>query len=337
MRENQLNRWSFESPSVQDFYRKRKVLVVGADGFLGVNCVSALQELGADVSLLTRRSSPRATSFSGRVFRGDLRDRGLIRSAVENQAIVFDFAGVSGAVDSNENPLQSLEEDCRSHLSLFQASAEAKKPPLMVFCSSRLVYGKPQYLPVDEAHPLSPQSIYAAHKIAVENYLKVYSHTHGLRSCILRLSNPYGPQQTQEARNYGILNQFIRAASEGLPIKIYGDGQQQRDYIYVDDVILVFLLCAMHERCYGQIFNLGNRHRMGIRTAAQEIARLAGGTAIHFEPWPKHYKVIETGDYHTDLRKLDNYFTLPPQTSFAEGVRRTLHYCREERRARESY
>ena len=247
---------------------------------------------------------------------------------------MFDFAGVSGAVDSNQDPVRSLEGDCLSHLSLFQACATAKESPLVVFCSSRLVYGNPQYLPVDEAHPLLPRSMYAVHKITVENYLKVFNHTHGLRFCILRLSNPYGPHQPWGARSYGILNQFIHAALEGVPIKIYGDGHQQRDYIYVNDAITVFLLCVMHEKCRGQTFNLGGRHSISIRTAVEKITRLAGGTPVHFESWPKEYKVLETGDYRTDLRKIDSYLVLPPQTSFEEGVMQTLHYCREERSTR---
>jgi UDP-glucose 4-epimerase len=324
--ESQSKRWLANDPVVRSFYNRRKVLVIGADGFLGINCVYALQELGAHVSLLTRRAIPRAACFSGPVFRGDLKDQWLMRSAVDNQTIVFDFAGASGAVDSNEKPLQSLEEDCRSHLSLFQACAAVKEPPIVVFCSSRLVYGKPRYLPVDESHPLSPQSVYAVHKITVENYLRVFGHTRGLRSCILRLSNPYGPHQPRDARGYGIINQFIRAASEGVPIRIYGDGSQQRDYIYVDDVITMFLLCAVHEKCHDQTFNVGGRHGISIKTAVEQIVRLAGGPSVYFEPWPRDYKVIETGDYRTDLRKIDDYLALPPQTSFEEGVSRTLDY-----------
>jgi nucleoside-diphosphate-sugar epimerase len=246
---------------------------------------------------------------------------------------VFDFAGVSGAVESNDNPLRSLEEDCRPHLSLFQACAEAQEPPLVVFCSSRLVYGKPQYLPVDESHPLAPQSMYAAHKITAENYLRVFGHTHGLRSCILRLSNPYGPHQPQVARSYSVLNQFIRAASEGVPIKIYGNGCQQRDYIYIDDVITAFLLCAIHEKCYGQTFNLGGRDSISIKTAVERIAWLAGGTPVHFEPWPQDYKAVETGNYRTDLRKIDSYLALPPPTPFEEGLSRTLDFYRKEHSA----
>lgn len=314
--------------SVRAFYHQRKILVVGADGFLGINCVYALHELGADITILTRRPTPRAVGFAGRVFQGDLRDYGLVRSMVDDQTIVFDFAGVSGAVQSNKTPLRSLQEDCYPHLSLLHACACAHTLPLVVFCSSRLVYGKPQYLPVDESHPLASQSLYAVHKITVENYLRVFSHTHGLRYCILRLSNPYGPYQPQELRSYGIINQFICMASKGMPIKIYGAGEQQRDYIYVDDAISTFLLCAMHTMCHDQVFNLGGRNRISIRTAVQQIAQLAGDTPVYFEPWPKDYKSVETGDYYTDLSKIDSCLTLPAQMPFEEGLARTISFYR---------
>lgn len=322
-------RWVTSHPAVGAFYSQCRVLVIGADGFLGSNCVYALQELGAKVSLLTRRSWPRVTGFSGQVFRGDLRDHALMRSVVTNQDLVFDFAGGLSAVASNAEPQRSLEEDCQAHLSLLQACTTLHQAPVVVFCSSRLVYGKPQYLPVDEAHPLGPQSLYAVHKITVENYLQVFRQLYGLRFCVLRLSNPYGPHQAPEARRHGILNQFVQAAAAATPITIYGDGGQQRDYIYVDDVIAVFLLCAMHEHCYGQTFNLGGRHSISLGSAAQLVAQLAGGTPVHFVPWPQEYQAVETGDYCTDLSKIDRYLTLPPQTSLAEGLARTLDHYRK--------
>ncbi|MBM3223998.1 MAG: NAD-dependent epimerase/dehydratase family protein [Candidatus Tectomicrobia bacterium] len=172
--------------ALEAHYRQRRVLVMGADGFLGINCIYALQRLGAEISIVSRRATPRAVDFQGRVFHGDGRDRALVRAAVAQQSIVFDFLGTMGAVDSNHDPLRSLEEDCRPHLTLFQTCAEAPTPPLVLFCSSRLVYGKPQYLPVDEAHPCQPQSMYAVHKLTSEQHLQVLQQSHGLRFCVLR-------------------------------------------------------------------------------------------------------------------------------------------------------
>jgi len=319
--------------AVAGFYRRRKALVVGADGFLGLNCVDALRALGADVSIVSRRARPRAGGGAGKVFRGDLRDRSLARAAVAGQTIVFDFAGVSSAVASNRDPLGHLDAECRGQLNLFHACAETPAAPLVVFCSSRLVYGRPQYLPVDEHHPLAPQSLYAVHKITAEHYLHMFHQTHGLDSCILRLSNPYGPRQPPEAKGYGVINHFIRAAARGEAIRVFGDGTQRRDYIYVHDVIAAALLCAAEAGCRNETFNLGGSAGVSLREAAQTVARLAGGTPVYFEPWPADYLAVETGDYATDLTKLRSRLRLPPETPFAEGLWKTLNFYRAEESA----
>lgn len=310
------------------YYSQQNVLVIGADGFLGLNCLYALQALGAHVTLVTRRATPRAKGFTGQVLHGDMRDPVFVRTAVAQQHIVFDFAGTLGAVQSNRVPVQSLDDDCRPHLLLFQSCAEAPHAPRVLFCSSRLVYGRPQYLPVDEAHPCAPQSMYAVHKLTSEHYLHVLQQTHGLRFCVLRLSNPYGPHQPLATRGYGILNQFILAAARGEAITLYGDGGQRRDYVYVDDVILAFLLCAASEPCLGQTFNIGGRQSMSLRAAVEQIAQLAGGTPVRYAPWPAADHAVETGDYCTDLRKMDQYLRLPSPCPFAQGVAQTLAYYR---------
>ena len=259
----------------------------------------------------------------------------MVRAAVKNQTIVFDFAGSSGALVSNQEPFRHLEEECNPHLSLFQACAEADEPPVVAFCSSRLVYGKPIYLPVDEEHPLSPLNIYAVHKITLENYLKVFSGVRGLRFCVMRLSNPYGPYQPFETKNYGIINVFIRLAARGSPIVVFGDGRQKRDYIFVDDVVSAFFVTAMTEKCHGQIFNYGGRENISIIDAVQLISRLSGGTPVQYKPWPRDYETIETGDYQTDMQKIDQYTTLPSQAPLREGFLNTLDYYRNSTKDQE--
>jgi UDP-glucose 4-epimerase len=309
---------------IAEFYHERPVLVVGADGFLGYNCVLMLRDFGADVSVLSRRRESRAAASSKRAFFADLRDSGTVAAAVSGQSLVFDFAGALGAVESNQNPLRNLDEDCRLQLNLFEACAGSKA--MVVFCSSRLVYGKPDHLPVNEESKIQPQSMYAAHKLASELHLSVLAQTRGLRYSILRLSNPYGPHQYSNLKSYGIINQFIRTACTGNSIRIYGDGLQKRDYIYVNDAILAFLLCPMNAHCEAQTFNLGGRQAVSVIEAAELISRIAGGSGIHFEPWPKNYRTVETGDYRTDLTKLDRFIGLPEMLSFAEGVHRAVDF-----------
>ncbi|MGB8472928.1 MAG: NAD-dependent epimerase/dehydratase family protein [Candidatus Acidiferrum sp.] len=315
---------------LRDFYRGRKVLVAGADGFLGMNCVYALEKLQANISLVSRREVPRAVGFTGTTFHGDLRASSTTRAAVAGQSVVFDFAGTMGAVESNRNPEASLDQDCRAHLSLFQACATASTPPLVLFCSSRLVYGKPRYLPVDEKHPLNPQSIYAAHKITAENYLQVFGKTHHLPYCIFRLSNPYGPYHFGGKKGYGIINHFLRAAAKGESIRIFGDGSQLRDYIHVNDVVTAFLLAAMSSKSWGETFNLGGRNAVSLRSAAERISELAGGTEVIYEPWPSEQHTVETGDYFTDTRRVESILPLPSEVDWDAGLLHALEFYRQE-------
>jgi UDP-glucose 4-epimerase len=316
--------------SLREFYRGRRVLVTGADGFLGLNCVHALRELQADISIVTRRASPRAPLSEVTAFHGDLRDRETARAAVGGQSVVFDFVGSMGAVESNRSPTESLNQECAAQLSLFHACATASGPPLVLFCSSRLVYGKPHYLPVDEEHSLNPQSIYAAHKITAESYLRVFGQTHRLPYCIFRVSNPYGPHQAEDQRNYGIINRFLRTAARGESIRIFGDGRQLRDYIHVDDVVAAFLHAGMLHESRGKIFNLGGRVAVSLRDAAERIAELAGAADVRYEAWPSDQQAVETGDYFTDMRQVDSLLRLPPEVEWDTGLVNALDFYRNE-------
>lgn len=308
-------------------YERRRVLVVGADGFLGVNCVLGLCAVGAYVSVLTRKPASRTERLVSHVYHGDLRDSVAVQEAVRGQEIVFDLAGGYGAVQSNCDPQRNLLEESQAQLVLLQTCAEMQPSPIVLFCSSRLVYGRPQTLPVREDHPLAPESIYAVHKISAENYLRVFRRTAGLRSVVVRLTNPYGPYQAHESKSYGILNHFVRTAARGGEIRVFGDGSQHRDYLYVDDAVRAFLLLAASERCHLQLFNLGGSESVSVRQAAEQVARLAG-TRVKYVPWPDDFASVETGDYRSDSTKLKDFTGFEPQVPLAIGLQRTLEFYR---------
>lgn len=312
-----------------DRYGGRRVLIVGADGFLGCNCVRLLTAVGAEVSVLTRRPEPRMGNGVAHVYRGDLLDEALLAEAVAGQDEVCNFAGVSSAVDSNLSPETSLSDMCLPSLRLFKVCAQASPQPRVIFASTRLVYGIPSYLPVDERHPLAPQSMYAVHKLTLEHTLSVLHQTRGLPYNSFRISNPYGPYQRPGVSQYGVINHFIRSAACNSAIKIFGDGRQRRDYIYVDDAIAIMLRVAVDASCDGEIFNLGGRSIMAIVDAAETISELAGGSPVELIAWPDDYRIVETGDYFTDLSKLEAMLDLPEMTKFETGVRLSLDYYRD--------
>lgn len=320
--------WISDQKTAQAFYRNRNVLVLGGDGFIGLNVTRALSQLQANTTVLSRRQTSRAEDYA-RIIHGDFCDPQISEQLLSDQSIIFDCVGTTSAAISNQNPESSLELECRPHLRFFQDCANRNERPLVIFLSSRLVYGRPIYLPVDEQHPLNPTSIYAAHKITVENYLKVFGNSHGLRSCIFRVSNPYGPYQPLKSKGYGIINHFIQLAATGGTVKLFGDGTQIRDYIYIDDLVNRLLQAAMTESCEGEIFNIGGPSHIPIAEAATRITQLAGDTPLEFVPWPDDSKMIETGNYYANCDKLDHALNLPASTDFDLGIERTLAYYRE--------
>ena len=152
---------------------------------------------------------------------GDLSDPRLARYAVRDQAVVFDFIGATFAVGSNRDPTLSLMHECLPHINLLASCADLPAPPLVVFPSWRLIYGRPHYLPVDEQHPAHPLNVYAVHKLTVEGYLSIYNQTRGVPYLAFRISNPYGPHRGAASKGYGVINQSIQTAAEGKRIRFF--------------------------------------------------------------------------------------------------------------------
>lgn len=318
-----------------DSYRGKKVLVTGGLGFIGINISLRLMELGAEVTVLDNfvphDPSGRLDAVRSRlrIAVADIRDEEKVERVVRDQEVIFNVAGKSGAADSNKTPLNDLEINCRGHLTVLEACRSFNPRVAIVFPSSRLVYGKPRYLPVDEGHPVAPESIYAAHKLAVENYHLIYGHLYGLKATVLRISNPYGPMQAGEARAYGIANRFIQTAVSGKSITLFGDGGQRRDYLYIDDLVDAFLRAGYAEEARGKIYNIGDRSSVSLLELAEKAVAAAGRGKIERVPWPEEYLAIETGDYQSDIALARRELGWSPVTGISEGIGRTAAFYKQ--------
>ena len=315
---------------MSDFYSGKRVLVTGGLGFIGLNLSRRLLELGASVTVLDNFMPPGVSEmhadFLGRIriAIADIRDEDKVERVIRDQDIIFNLAGKSGAAGSNKTPLNDLDINCRGHLTILEACRTFNPGVTIIFPSSRLVYGKPLYLPVDEKHPLAPESVYAAHKLAVENYHLIYGRLYGLKATVLRISNPYGPFQAGEGRAYGIANSFIQAVVSGRPITLFGDGSQRRDYLYIDDLIEAFLCAASAEAARGRIYNIGAVHGTSLLELAELALAEAGQGNIVRVPWPEEYLAIETGDYLSDISLARKELNWSPNMDIREGIKRTV-------------
>ena len=314
------------STALGDSFRGRVALVTGGFGFIGTNLVLRLIELGAEVRVLAR-SWPPQSDGSGeyqlpkvQLFKGDIRDEAVVHEAVEACDFVFHLAGKSGASASNESPLEDLDVNCRGLLLLLNAVRHLAPRALVVFPSSRLVYAPNLPLPVSELAETMPLSIYGAHKLAAENYLNVYRRQFGLKSAVLRITNPYGPFQRPEQRSYGVINQFIHEAVRGQTITLFGEGAQLRDYIHIDDVVDAMVLVAASPEAWDATYNVGS----GVGTSLAELARLvvelAKSGKVEHVPWPESEASVETGDSCADISRIKAAIGWSPKVALREGV-----------------
>jgi UDP-glucose 4-epimerase len=306
-------------------YRGRTVLVTGGLGFMGLNLVTALVAMGAQVRILSRSWPPSSGVLShllhGVQFsKGDLRDETAVDEAVQGSEFVFNLAGKAGPAASNAAPFEDLDVNGRGQLVLLEACRRLAPQAVIVFSSSRLVYAPTQRLPVDESAELGPLSIYGVHKLTAEHYHRIYQRLYGLRSVILRITNPYGRFQRPEQNRYGIINWFIHLAVNGEPLPVYGDGAQLRDYVHVQDVVRAFLLAGASESAAGQTLNVGGGKPVSFQEMAQTIVRAAKRGQIKSIPWPPEAAKVETGDFAADIRKIDSLLGWRPTIGPEEGI-----------------
>jgi len=224
-----------------------------------------------------------------------------------------------------------LEINCRSQLSILEACRHNNPKVKIVFAGTRQQYGKPDYLPVDEKHPLHPTDVNGINKMAGEWYHILYNNIYGLRATSLRLTNTYGPRQLMKHSRQGFVGWFIRQAINGETIKVFGDGKQVRDFNFVDDVVDAFLLAAAFDDCNGSIYNLGGDEPMMLIDFVKLLIEIAGSGAFEIVPFPENKKRIDIGDYYADYRKIRAILGWRYRTCMREGIAKTVEYYRNNK------
>lgn len=268
-----------------------------------------------------------------RFIEGDIRDLELLRRLVPEHDCIFSLAGQVSYVDSNTEPLLDLEINCRGHLQMLEACRLENPQARLLFASSRFVYGRIEYNPVDEGHPFNCLSIYGVHKLAGEKYYRFYQEAYGLSTVSVRIANPYGPRQQMKHSKYGIVNWFIRLALEGQPLTVFGEGRQRRDYIYNDDLAAGCIALMLSQGIDGQVYNLGTGTGVPLIEMAHLVAAAVPGTEVRQVEWPKDRYFVETGDYLSDISRITAISGWRPQITLKEGIERTVAYYRENRQA----
>lgn len=309
----------------------KKIIILGGLGFIGRNLYNSLIADNYDVKILADRVDEEygKTLHGGirkDIIQGSILDKEFIEETLAGFDVVFSFAGSSGASDSIKNPYHDLDTNLKGHLNILEACKKRNPKALLIFPSTRLVYGKPETNPVGENHPLRPESIYAIHKLTTEHYYLLYKRLYNINCIIFRISNPFGPYQRFGSNNYGILNWFIHKSLSGGTVEIYGDGSQKRDFIYIEDLVRLLRACMDNEKMPGKIYNVGFGKGISLREAVTIIGKFIPNLLVSYKAWPEIDKMIETGDYISDIRLLKHETGWEPHINFEEGIKKTIDF-----------
>lgn len=263
----------------------------------------------------------------------DVRDPFAMAYLIRDKHYLFNLAGQTSHLDSMTDPQSDLEINAAAQLSILEACRQYNPSIKIVFASTRQLYGKPEYLPVDEAHPIRPVDVNGINKLAGEWYHLLYNNVHGIRACALRLTNTYGPGMRVKDARQTFLGIWIKSLIEGKPILVFGDGTQLRDFNYVDDVVEALLLAALDPNADGQVFNLGSKEVVSLLQLAQMLSELKPGAGYQVVPFPPERKAIDIGDYYSNFDKFQVALGWQPKVHIKKGLANCLAYYQENQKA----
>jgi UDP-glucose 4-epimerase len=313
----------------------RRVLITGGLGFIGSHLACRLVDLGADVTLVDSLipeyggniANVREFADRVRINISDVRDEHGFRYLVRGQDYLFNLAGQTGHLDSMRDPQTDLEINSRAQVSILESCRSNNPDVKIVFASTRQLYGRPEYLPVDEKHPVRPVDVNGINKHSAERYHLLYNDVYGIRACALRLTNTYGPHMRIKDARQTFLGIWVRRLVEGESFEVWGGGQR-RDFTYVDDAVEAFLLAAASEDANGRVFNLGGREVVTLRELGDLVVRVNGGGSYERREFPPENKRIDIGDYYSDWSSIESTLGWSPEVGLEDGLSRTLGFYR---------
>lgn len=310
------------------------MLITGGLGFIGSSLARALVEQGAQVTL----ADSLIPQYGGNTYNindirdkvtvnvCDVRDRFAMAYLLQGKDYLFNLAGQTSHIDSMNDPQTDLDINATAQLSILEACRKTNQSIKIVFASTRQLYGKPDYLPVDEKHPIRPVDVNGINKLAGEGYHLLYNNVYGIRACALRLTNTYGPGMRVKDARQTFLGVWVRLLLEGKPIQIFGDGLQLRDFNYVDDCVAAFLLAGASDAVNGKVFNLGNTEVVNLNTIAEMMVGLGYGGTYERVPFPSERKAIDIGDYYSDFGLIAKELGWSPKINLFSGLQKTMNY-----------
>ena len=315
-------------------YSGKEILITGGLGFIGSNLARSLVAQGANVTLVDSL----IPQYGGNTFNiddiqnkvvvnvCDVRDTYTMGHLIQGKDYLFNLAGQTSHLDSMTDPHTDLDINAAAQLSILEVCRKENPDIKIVFASTRQLYGRPDYLPVDEKHPIRPVDVNGINKLAGEWYHLLYNNVYGIRACALRLTNTYGPRMRVKDARQTFLGIWIRLLIEGRPIKVFGDGLQLRDFNYVDDCVEALLLAGASDQANGKVYNLGGSEVIGLKDLSKMMVNLGHGGSFELAPFPSERKAIDIGDYYSDFSLITKELGWVPKIDLKDGLKLTLNF-----------
>ena len=317
------------------FYSK-EILITGGLGFIGSNLALRLVSEGAKVTLMdSMLDEYGANLFNIKDIRdkvkinySDMRDKHSLAYLVRGKDYIFNLAGQVSHQDSMKDPFMDLEVNTRAQLTLLECCRFNAPNVVIVFSSTRQIYGAPEYLPVDEQHSLHPPDVNGINKLAAEYYHQLYTRVYNIRTVSLRLTNTYGPRQLIKNARQGVIGWFVNRAITGNTIQLFGTGEQIRDFTYVDDVVDALCRVALQPETYGHVYNLSGMCA-SLKHVAELLIQYTQKGRIEVVPFPSDRKKIDIGDFYGKSEKLEHVTGWKPSITLEDGLNRMIQYYKQ--------
>jgi UDP-glucose 4-epimerase len=304
----------------------KKLLVTGGAGFIGSYVVDRLVDRGFSVRVVDNLSTGKLENISrhlknGKVefVKGDVRDPSVVDRCVKDVDLVVHLAAEVSVPFSFNYPDLTYEVNLEGTLNLLRSSAK-KKCRRMLFVSSCAVYGEPVFLPLTEEHPTEPISPYAASKLAAEQFCLGFNETGFLSTVVLRLFNVYGPRQAVHGYS-GVITRFVDNCRRGLPLVVYGDGSQSRDFVHINDVVEAIVSAVCSDDIDGEVFNIGSGVKTSISELAEAVLELAGSNLEIVYDKPREGDIAQSC---ADITKAEKMLGYTPRLGLRDGLRTLL-------------
>jgi len=312
-------------------FENKRVLVTGGAGFVGSNLVDHIAQMGASVTVLDDLFTGELKNISAldhiKFVEGSVCDRELVQELVRRSEIVFHLAA-RNIIISTKNPYEDLNVNVVGTFNVLEAARKCRIKRV-VYTSSASVYGNSRYLPINEDDQLNILNPYAASKLAGENYCMAFYETYEVPITILRYSNVYGYHQSPRNPYCGVVSKFLNSALEKKPLQIHGDGEQTRDFTFVNDAVEATILSAVSPKVVGEVLNIGTGKETSVNHLASLIKKLCdnGLKTVHID----RRDIDNLRRRVLNIEKTRKFLRWIPNTHLKEGLRLTYSWLNNEK------